>query len=175
MTRFVILLRAVNVGGRSLPMAALRDAARAEGFADIQTYIQSGNIVLSSDADAEAVEGAIEAIIHRGFGLRAEAIARSAERFAAVTAANPFPDGEPKRLHLCLAKRPPDPAATVRLAERARHGERVAIGGGELWIDFAGGVGDSKLAPAVLDKAAGSTVTARNWNTVQKLVAMTKA
>ena len=175
MARFVILLRAINVGGRKLEMKALRAALVAEGYADCATYIQSGNIVLSADADQAGIEAAVESVIERDFGLKAIAIARTAADFRRIAAANPFPDAAPKMLHLCLTKHPPDPAAPELLAARARHGERIASGGGALWIDFAEGVGDSKLTPSMLDKATGSTLTARNLNTIGKLVEMAQA
>lgn len=170
--RFVVLLRAVNVGGRKLPMAEFRTALSEQGYGDVTSYIQSGNLVLSSPDDAATVAQGIENLIEARYGYRAEAIARSAADFVATAAANPFGDADPKRLHLCLTGQPPLPDAADRLADRGRHGERIALAGGAIWIDFAGGVGDSRLTPAMLDKAAGSVLTARNWNTVLRLVEM---
>jgi len=175
MPRFVVLLRAINVGRRKAPMAELREACRAAGFDAVESYIQSGNLVLTSDGDAASVEAAVEAVVQQRFGFFAEAIARTAAQWSAYAAGCPFPDPQaqrPNHLHLCLAKHPPQADAAERLMERATLGERVALVGDALWVDFAGGVAGSKLLPAVLDKAAGSSVTARNWNTVQKLAAM---
>ncbi len=172
MTRFIVLLRGINVNGRSLPMAELRQAARDGGFPDCVTYIQSGNLVLSAEGEALEVEAAIESLIERHFGMTVEAIARSAADYAGIAESNPFPDAVPKALHLCLTKRPLKADVVEALAERATHGERMASAGGALWIDFAEGVADSKITPAAMDKAAGSTLTARNWNTVQKLIGL---
>lgn len=172
---FIVLLRAVNVGGRKLIMADLRAAAEARGIKDFRTYIQSGNLLLTSDGDEAVVEAEIETLIEQEFGLKAIALARTADHFATIAAANPFPDAVAKALHLCLTKRPPADGADAAIQARAQHGECLKIAGGALWIDFAEGVADSKLLPAFLDKAAGSTVTARNWNTVQKLIAMADA
>ena len=172
MTRFVVLLRAINVGKRKAPMAELREACREAGFAGVESYIQSGNLVLSSDGDAAAMEAAVEAVVQRRFGFSAEAIARTAEQWSVYAAGSPFPEVEAKRpgyLHLCLSKRPPKADAAQRLMERATLGERVVLAGDALWVDFLGGAGESKLLPAVFDKLVGSTVTARNWNTVRKL------
>jgi uncharacterized protein (DUF1697 family) len=170
---FIALVRAVNVGGRKLIMADLREAALKAGFADFRTYIQSGNLVFTRDGSEAEAEAAIEALILDAFGLKAIAMVRSARHFSEIAAANPFPDAEPTKLHLCLTKHAPNPDTPQTLAARAVADERIALAGGAVWIDFAGGVGSSKLVPAVLDKAAGSTVTARNWNTVQKLIEMT--
>jgi uncharacterized protein (DUF1697 family) len=171
MGRFVVLLRAINVGKRKAPMAELRDACAEAGFSNVESYIQSGNLVLSSDRTAAEIESAIEAIIAERFGFSSEAIARTGAEWSSYAAGDPFPDAEarPNQLHLCLAKHPPKPDAADRLMERATLGERVALSGNALWIDFAGGVGQSKLTPTILDKAAGSPVTARNWRTVLKL------
>ena len=175
MKRFILLLRAVNVGAtRKLEMKPLREAAHAQGFPDLVTYIQSGNLIFSADGDEATVEARIEALIEREFGLKAIAIARTADHFERIAAANPFPDAIPKMLHLCLTKHPAKPDSASLLTGRARNEERIALAGGELWIDFAGGVGPSKLMPAVIDKAAGSTATARNWNSVQKLIELAK-
>ncbi|WP_404712294.1 DUF1697 domain-containing protein [Sphingomonas sp. MMS24-J13] len=175
MTRFIVLLRGINVNGRSLPMAELKQAARDGGFPDCVTYIQSGNLVLSAKGDAADVEKAIESLIEKQFGIKVEAIARSAADFAAAAAANPFPEGLGKQIHLGLTKKPLKAGAPEALAGRATHGEEIVAAGGGLWINFTQGVADSKLMPAVLDKAAGSTLTARNWNTVQKLIALAEA
>lgn len=170
---FICLLRAVNVGGRKLVMADLRAAAEKAGFADFRTYIQSGNLVFRHGGSEADVETALEKLIEEEFGLKAPAIVRSARHFAEIADTNPFPDAEAKMLHLCLTKQPPSPAAREALAARAQTGERIALAGGAIWIDFgSSGVGNSKLTPVLLDKAAGSTLTARNWNTVQKLIAM---
>jgi uncharacterized protein (DUF1697 family) len=75
---------------------------------------------------------------------------------------------------LCLSKIRPKPDAAERLRERAAGGEHIGQIGDALWIHFAGGVARSKLSPAVLDRMAGSPVTARNWLTVLKLEEMTK-
>jgi len=156
MRRFILLLRAINVGGRKLEMKPLRDAAQANGFPDLVTYIQSGNLIFTAKGDEARVESAIEALIAGEFGLEAIAIARTAEHFARIAAANPFPDAEPRLLHLCLAKAKPAAGTAEALAARAQGGERIAVAGGELWIDFAdSGVARSKLTPGAIDKAAG--------------------
>jgi len=178
MPRFVVLLRAINTGKRKAPMDQLSQACREAGFADVETYIQSGNLVFSSDDAAAGVEAAIEKVVQDRFGFFAETIARTAKQWSAYAAGSPFPEVEAERpgnLHLCLAKRAPNADAADRLMERATLGERVVLDGDALWVDFLGGAGHSKLLPAVFDKLVGSTVTARNWNTVLKLQAMASA
>lgn len=172
-TTYIVLLRAVNVGGRKVEMKRLREVCEAAGFEGARTFIQSGNIVLKSSKSAGKVEETIEALIRKEFGFDAPAIVRSAKDYAAILKHNPFPDADSKFLHLGLTKKPPNDDAVEKLAPRAVTGERMKLAGGALWIDFgANGVGNSKLMPNLLDKAVGSTLTARNWNSCQKLLAM---
>lgn len=176
MTRYVALVRGINVGAtRKLPMAELRAACGKAGFADVGTYIQSGNIVLTSDAPAAEVAEQLQVLIADRFKLNVPVIVRTAAEWKRYAAGSAFPDAEadrPKLLHLCLAAKPLNDGAADALATRATAKERIATKGDALWIDFGESVGTSKLTPTLLDKAAGSPVTARNWNTVLALAAM---
>lgn len=176
MPTMIVLLRGVNVGSsRKLPMAELRAACEAEGFGRVRSYIQSGNLLFDSEEPPARVEARIEGVIERLNGLRTTAIARTAADWAGYAAANPFPAVTPKMLHLGLAKHKPEPGAAAALQARATHGEQVKLVGDGLWIDFIDGVADSKLGPAVIDRAVGSVVTMRNLNTVLKLAEMAAA
>jgi uncharacterized protein (DUF1697 family) len=178
MGRMVALLRAVNVGGRKLPMAELRALCGELGWSDVATYIQSGNIVFTAPGKPEAIEAALEAAISKHYGYEAPAIVRTAAQWAHYPPANPFPKiakDEPARLHLLLSKRPPAKCAEDAIQARAKADEQVRRAGDALWIYFPGGAGTSKLTPALIDKAVGSTVTARNYRTVATLLEMLKA
>jgi uncharacterized protein (DUF1697 family) len=176
MTRFVALLRAVNVGGRTLPMAALRDLCEAElGWERVATYIQSGNVVFEAKGKAEALEAALEKAIAARFGFDAPAMIRTASEWRTLLAANPFPkesEVEPNRVFLGVPKRDPEADAADRIAAKAAAGERVKASGGALWFHYPEGAGSSKLTPALIDRAAGCPVTARNWRTATKLAEM---
>ncbi|HEY0129826.1 MAG TPA: DUF1697 domain-containing protein [Allosphingosinicella sp.] len=177
MARLIALLRAVNVGGRKLPMAQLRALCGELGWRDVETYIQSGNLVFAAPGRAEAIEAQLEKAIKDRFGLDVPVMVRTAAQWSDYAAANPFPEvarDEPNRLQLLVSKRPPDPAAAEKLMERALAGEAVKAAGGALWFHFPAGVGTSKLVPALIDKAAGSPSTSRNWRTVLKLQEMAK-
>lgn len=175
-SRMVALLRGINVGGkRIVPMAELRAVAEKCGLANVATYIQSGNLVFDTSLAPAAVEDALERAIEKRFGFAVEVIVRTADAWKKYVTAGAFPDAEktrPQFLHLALPKAKPQAGAAVALAERAAAGERVVVLGDALFIDFVAGVGKSKLTPAVLDRAVGSTVTARNWKTVLELHAM---
>ncbi len=174
MEKIVVLLRGINVGAsRKLSMAELRAAAQRAGFDDIETYIQSGNLVLTAESAAVAEES-IESLIAENFAMKVEAIARTARQWIAYAGVAPFADADERGnlIHLGLSKHRPAADAAEKLRAKAAHGEEIVIAGDAIWVDFKQGVGNSKLTPAMFDRAVGSTVTMRNWRTVRKLAEM---
>lgn len=175
MGRMVALLRAVNVGGRKLPMAELRALCAELGWSHVATYIQSGNLVFTATGKAEAIEAVLEQAIEKQFGLDVPAIVRSRAEWSKYLNLNPFPEAakdEAAKLHLLLSKKPPAKDAAETIQTRARAGEQVKQAGEALWIHYPNGAGTSKLTPSLIDRAIGSPGTARNWNTVLKLEEM---
>ena len=175
MGRKVALLRAVNVGGRKLPMAELRALCRELGWGEVATYIQSGNVLFEAEGKPEVLEAALEKAIVACFGLEVPVIVRTGGQWAQYPAVNPFPKvgrDEPNRLMLLLSKQAPAADAAVRLQERASDGEKVERAGDALWIHYPAGAGRSKLSPSLIDRLVGSPATARNYRTVLKLQEM---
>lgn len=173
-----MLLRGINVGGhKRVPMQELRALATELRCSGVVSYIQSGNLVLASRSSVSALESALESSLAAHFGFSAEVIARRAEDWLVYAQGTPFREAEAERPHLLLlglAKRALASGAADAIRARALGGERVEVVHDALWIDYASGAARSKLTPAVLDRAAGSTVTARNWRTVQKLADMVR-
>lgn len=176
---FVALLRGINVGGRrKVPMAELRALAEGLGWRAVATYIQSGNVVFRAAGTEGALEAALEQALAGHFGFDVPVVARSGEQWLTWARKSAFPDAEgerPKLLHLGLSKAPPAQDAVRGLAPYCAAGERVAVRGGALWVDCVGGVASSKLTPAVLDRVVGSSVTMRNWHSVQALAGLVRA
>lgn len=172
MTVYLCLLRGVNVGGHNrLPMDDLRESCAAAGLGQVDTYIQSGNVLLDSGDGREAVEARLEAVIADGFGLEIPVIARSAETWASYIEANPMEEAttdRPKRVRLCVSKAQPADGALGELRKRAGD-ERIEERAGALWIDRGPRGADAELTTSVIDRVVGSTVTMRNWNTVLEL------
>ncbi len=172
----ILLLRAINVGrGRTVPMAELRALATTVGLTEARTYLQSGNLRGTSEEDPVAVADRLEATLLKRFGFAVPVIARRTVDWEQIVATCPFPDAardRPKLLHVAVARDAPPDDAAARLTERASPRERVAVAGGALWIDYADGVGRSKLAPTLLDRVVGAPVTARNWRTAQALLTL---
>jgi len=165
----VALLRAVNVGGRKLPMAELRALCEEIGWKDVATYIQSGNVVFTAAGQPERVEQQLEEAIEARFGLDVPVVVRSAAEWAKLAAGNPFAKEPPNRVMLLLSKAKPAAGAERAIEERGRNGERVRRVGDALWFHYPEGAGTSKIAPSLIDRAVGSPATARNFNTVLKL------
>ena len=175
MEKFVALLRAVNVGGRKLPMAELRALCREIGWSDALTYIQSGNVVFSAEDAREHLEAKLEQAIAARFGMDVPVIVRSAAEWSLYPAANPFPEAArdaPNRLMLLVSKHPPVDGTEAGLQARAAAGEQVRVVGDGVWTHYPAGSGTSKLSPSFVDRRIGSPATSRNWNTVLKLQEM---
>jgi len=168
------LLRGINVGGnKKVPMAELRSVATTLGFTAVQTYIQSGNLVFGTSLKPVATEAALEQAIQAHFGFPVPVVCRTLAQWERYAQGSAFPDAETERpnlLHLGLAKAAAIPNAVEALARYATAGERFRLEGDILWLDYVAGVARSKLTPVALDRALGSIVTARNWNTVQALL-----
>ena len=169
MGRKVALLRAVNVGGRKLPMYALRELCAGIGWAEAETYIQSGNVLFAAEGEREALERSLEEAIAAHFGMEVPVMVRSAAEWARHVGENPFPaaaEAEPNRLMLLVSKGPPAEGAEQAIQAKAAAGEQVRRAGDVLWIHYRAGAGTSKLTPSLIDRAIGSSATARNFRTV---------
>lgn len=176
MAQFVVLLRAVNVGGRNkVPMARLRELADTLGYTDVSTYLQSGNLVVTAQSKKPAeVEAAVAGAVRDDLGVNVAVLARSRKELAAVVAANPFPEqaSDPKRLLVNFLTAQPA-AATLKALDRSEFDpERFEFGDRCMYQWFPDGVGRSRLATAPWDRRLGVQGTGRNWRTVTALLEM---
>lgn len=174
MVSFIALLRGINVGGRNiLPMRELEELLRELGCRAVRTYIQSGNVVLQSDADptelAVAITGQIAA--QRGFEPRV-LLLRKSELLAAVEG-NPFPEGtsDPKSLHLGFLESEPERPDIEGLEGIRAASERFELRGRVFYLHAPDGIGRSQLA-AKSEKLLGVPMTMRNWRTVDKILGL---
>ena len=172
----IALLRAVNVGGRKLAMADLRAVLTEIGFTDVQSLLQSGNVVFRSSRKVGAtLERALEREVEAQLGLRTDFHVRSLAEWESVIAANPFSDEarrDPAHLLVLALKAAPPAAAAAALHAAITGRERVRVDGRHAYLVYPDGVGRSRLTTALLDKHLGGRGTARNWNTVLKLATL---
>jgi uncharacterized protein (DUF1697 family) len=175
MERQVVLLRGINLGPRNrIAMPELRDALGEAGYDGVRTYVQSGNIVLESDEEPAALETAIEALIAKRFDLEIPVIVRTRTELAGVIERNPLAEvaTDPKRYQVSFLAQALEPQRVQQLNETATGPERVVAVGRELYAWHPDGVARSKLWAKLAGADLGVKATARNWNTVQKLLAM---
>jgi uncharacterized protein (DUF1697 family) len=164
MTRFIALLRAVNVGGTGkLPMAELRAMCGEAGFSRIETYIASGNAVFDADVLEADVKAALEARLGAYAGKSVGVVVRAASEMRAVLEENPFPDAESKFTNVFFLDAAPPTDALAHISGRLD--EEARLGAREIYVHYPTGMGRSKLKIP-----AAKTATARNMNTVAALV-----
>ena len=172
MARQIALLRGINLGSRNrVSMPDLRAALEAAGFEDVATLVQSGNIVLTSAKKPATLEREISKLVQDELGVEAATVVRTRDELAGVIERNPIPDGPsiPKLFQVTFFSDEPDAEAVAALAAQDFGNERVEVIGREAYAWHPDGIQKSKLARE-LSKALRSGGTARNWNTVTKLL-----
>jgi uncharacterized protein (DUF1697 family) len=175
MRRHVAFLRAVNLGPtKRLPMDDLVRMAVALGFSDARTVLQTGNLVFTSPRTrGAALERLFEAGSREHLGFATDYHVRSAEELAAVVAANPYrreAESDPSHLLVAFLRDAPHRTNIDALRAAIRGRETVDVCGREAYLVYPDGIGESKLTMRSIEKALGTSGTARNWNTVRKLV-----
>jgi uncharacterized protein (DUF1697 family) len=173
--RQIVLLRGINLGARNrIAMPALRDAMTAAGFADVATYVQSGNVVLTSAAAPGRVAAKTRRVIAEAFGLDIAVVVRTSDELAEVVARNPLGDVavDPKRYQVSFLTEELDAETLTALAGLAVDGERFVAVGRELYTWHPEGVARSRLWTRLAGQGLGVTATARNWTTVTSLLAL---
>ena len=172
MATWIVLLRGVNVGGRhKLPMAALRELLAEVGFENVQTYIQSGNIVLDSpDGDRESVAQSIRGAIEERFGFAPHTFVLDVEALDAAIAANPFPQSEqdPKAVHFFFLAEPEPSADLDGLRKLATQGEEFVLTEVVFYLHTPNGFGRSRLVER-LHRFIRAETTARNYRSVMAI------
>ena len=155
-------------------MPELRELLTDAGFGDVRTLVQSGNVVLTSTMSAERLERDLHERIAAGLGVETAVVVRTRDQMADVVAGNPFADvaDDPKRLQVSFlsAALPAGAARELEAADIAP--DQVAVRGREIYAWHPDGIQNSRLARLVVDQKLGVTATARNWNTVTKLLAL---
>ena len=178
MGRQIVLLRGINLGSRNrVAMPALRELLAAAGLDDVRTYLQSGNVVLSSKLPPERLARECRRQISGGLGLDIDVVVRTRDELAAVVRQNPLRKvaDNPKRYQVSFLESEPKAEVVDRLAAATAESERFVVDGREIYAWHPEGIGRSKLWSLLAGKALGVTATARNWTTVMKLLELADA
>ena len=183
MPTHVALLRGINVGGKQMSMADLREVVSSLGHRDVATYIQTGNVVFTAAGASTAdMAAALEDALDQALGMRPRVVVLTREELAQAVRDNPYSDEpNPKCLHVVFFPEPPGaelteylPAAHQRASERSSRRDEARLVGGTLFLHTPDGFGRSELALQLLQKprSPAASGTARNWSTVTKLLAL---
>jgi uncharacterized protein (DUF1697 family) len=174
---YIALLRGINVGGSHLlPMKDLKLLFEQHGCADVQTHIQSGNVVFrSTDANAGHLARRVTAAVAKARGFEPRLLLLTRRELERATAANPFPEAadNPASVHLFFLAEPARDADLKTMNALKAPTERFALKGRVLYLHTPEGFGSSKLA-ARAERLLGVEATARNWRTVTTLLELAR-
>ena len=175
MTRWAVLLKGLNIGGKRLPMPELKAFLEGLGFDDVKTALASGNAVFSTDEkNGTKLEVMIEKAAAEQLRLKTDWLVRDHAELTEIVKANPFPDAAEAHPNHLLVHFYREDVPKALLDGFAHDGpERLKAHGRELYVDYPEDVGHSKLPQAMARAKFPRLATARNWNTLLKLVDLT--
>ena len=173
MTTRLALLGSINIGGNRIKMADLREKLSARGFGAVETVAASGNVILSSDEDAQTLADDLAAFVEAEFGITGFVVVRSVDEVRSAIEDNPFHgEGSDKMVHTIFLARQPVAGGfeALRQAHRDRGAERLALGDRVLYLDYVHGVGVSDLTGRFIEKRLGCRGTARNMTSLKRIL-----
>ena len=177
MPRQIALLRGINLGARNrVSMPELRELLTGLGHEDVRTLLQSGNVVLTSDETGEPLEQALEKAIAGELGVESRVVVRTARELAGVVERDPFAGvaDDPKRYQVSFLSAKPK-AAVVRALEAADVApEQVVVAGARSTPGTPTASSARRWRSCSPTASSASTATARNWNTVMKLLELAR-
>jgi uncharacterized protein (DUF1697 family) len=177
MPTYIAMLRGINVtGSKIIKMEPLRASFAALGFKNVQSYIQSGNLIFEApNASIATLSEKIEKKILRDFGHSVSVVLRAPKELAEIIKRNPFvkdPAVDQSRLYVTfLAEVPPKDAAEL-LQPLAAGAEQIRVIGREVYLYCPKGYGETKISNNAIEKKLSIGATTRNWKTTQTLLAM---
>jgi uncharacterized protein (DUF1697 family) len=177
MKTLVAVLRGINVGGKNrIPMSELKSLLSSLGLEDVVAYIQSGNVVFRTRGVAHDVANSIEHRIAEAFGINVTVLLRTPAELKAVARGNPFlsDDSDLSKLHVVFLSGRPAVSAAAELDPQRSPPDEFKLEGREIYLRLPNGSGRSKLTIDYFERRLGVAATARNWNTLIKLVALTQ-
>lgn len=177
MQRKIGLLRGINVGGkRKILMADLKAMCEKMGLKNVNTYIQSGNLIFNSDRKNAELENALENAIAEEFGFEVPVTVRSEKELENSISNNPFFEKttDLKRLHLTFLKKEPIRENLEKTLTYSYEPDLFKIEDKDVFIFCAGKYHESKLTNNFFEKQLNVGATTRNWKTILKLSELCK-
>jgi uncharacterized protein (DUF1697 family) len=174
---YIALLRGVNVGSRSaISMRELRSLLSSIGLEDVRTYIQSGNVVFRATGGTDELAGRIEREISGAFDVSPAVILRTPVELEAVGSRNPYlPSGaDVSKLHVVFLDQSPAASRVTELDPTRSRPDEFTLDGRELFLHLPNGAGRSKLSLDYFERVLDVRGTQRNWNTVLKLIELSR-
>ncbi len=173
--RYIAFLRAINVGGRTIKMDELRSMFEAQGLANVETFIASGNVIFESDLDAPTLETRIDDYLASSLGYRVEVFLRTSAELANILDYKPFTTADMARdgatLHIAFTAQPVSHESTTALQDARTSVDQLHAHEREVYWLIQGKMSDSKITLPQLNKLIGAPYTVRNSNTIRRLVA----
>jgi uncharacterized protein (DUF1697 family) len=169
---YVAFLRGVNLGpSNKISMPSLRAIAEDLGYTDVATYINSGNLIISSTKNAATVEREISDAIKKTFGRPIDVAVRTPSQLKKILAENPYPDGNQSQVTVAFLTKTPAADAKEKVAAVAKDYEPFTFSGQQVYVNYSKGIGKSKLAEK-FSNIVGVSSTVRNIRTVEKVLAL---
>ena len=173
--RLAALLRGINIGpNRRIAMADLRAIVGSLGHSDVETYLQSGNVLFTPRRRAKDLASSLSAAIREATGHDVPVVTRTGAELAHVVEANPYTVDDPTRVVVAFLGEAVD-LGDLALGDLSSYlPDELTISGRELYVSVPNGQGRSKLMEALTKRSLPTTLTVRNWRTVQALADMTR-
>ena len=174
MYTYIVLLKGINVGGhKKVPMADLRELLSKLRFNDVKTYIQSGNVILkSTEKNVQKVESTIRDALLNHFGFEVNVLAKTPKDLQRIFNGSPFSDEQKMKSYFMMLHKTP-PTDLVKIAsEKQYEGEDYFINNDCIYYFCAKGFGKSKFNANLFERKLETFITARNYNTMVKLIAL---
>ena len=173
MKTYIILLKGINVGGhKKVPMTELRELLNKSGFEDVQTYIQSGNIILKSSEKPNLIEKKIHEAILTHFGFEVSVLVKTRDDLKCIFDDSPFSEDKKKASYFMMLHDIPDDHLVKEASEKVYEGEEYQIIKDCIYYYSAKGFGKSKFNANFFERKLNTFATARNYNTMVKLLSL---
>jgi uncharacterized protein (DUF1697 family) len=175
MPKFIAFLRAINVGGHVVKMDQLRQFFEAMGFANVETFIASGNVIFESKSkDTTALQRQIEKHLHKGLGYEVATLVRTLDELDHIANYRPFAESELNRpgntLYVGFIADNPSKAVSQKVESLATDVDDLKVAGREVYWLLRTAFSDSQMSGPILERTLGTKVTFRNINTVRRIL-----